>query len=317
MGLHVIVGAGPVGSGAATLLRDRGERVRMVTRRGTGIEGVEAVATDASDASRLAELTAGADAIYNCANPPYHRWAVEWPPIAAALLTAAQRSVAVLATTSNLYGYGPVDGAMTERTPLAATGVKGRVRAQMWRDALAAHEAGRVRATEVRASDFVGYGAKTLFADLVLPAVLAGRPVWVPADLDAPHSYTYLGDVARLLVTVATDERGWGRPWHVPSAPARSLRAMAAEAARLADTPAPRLRRAPYPALWAAGVFAPTIREVREVHYQFARPFVLDASDATRTFGLSPTPLADALREMVAPPAAAPSAPPVPTPGTR
>lgn len=310
MGLHVIVGAGPVGSGTATLLRDRGERVRMVTRRGTGIEGVEAVAADAGDVERLVSLTAGADAIYNCANPPYHRWAVEWPPIAAALLTAAQRAGAVLATTGNLYGYGPVDGPMTERTPLSATGVKGRVRVGMWRDALAAHEAGRVRVTEVRASDFVGSGAKTLFAELVLPAVLAGRRVWVPADLDAPHSYTYLGDVARLLVTVAGDERGWGRPWHVPSAPAQPMRAVAAEAARLAGVPAPRLRRAPYPALWAMGVFAPALREMREVYYQFARPFVIDATDATRTFGLNPTPLADALREMLPHPSAV-------TPGTR
>jgi len=63
-----------------------------------------------------------------------------WPPIANALLVAAERSGAVLATTSNLYGYGPVSAPMTEATPLAATGTKGRVRVQMWRDALAAHE---------------------------------------------------------------------------------------------------------------------------------------------------------------------------------
>lgn len=299
MGLHVIVGAGPVGSGAATLLRDRGERVRMVTRRGSGIDGVEAVAADAADAGRLTALAGGAEVIYNCANPPYHRWPVEWPPIAAALLTAAERTGAVLATTSNLYGYGPVDGPMTERTPLSATSVKGRVRARMWLDALAAHRAGRVRVTEVRASDFVGTGAKNIFGELVLPSVLAGRPVRVPVDLDAPHSYTYLGDVARLLVAVAGDERGWGRPWHVPSPPAVSMRELAAEAARLAGAPEPRLRRAPYAALWAAGVFSPMIREVREVYYQFARPFVIDASDAGHTFGIAPTPLAEGLREML------------------
>src|SRR5215469_12810704 len=188
MGLHVIVGAGPVGSGAATLLRERGERVRMVTRRGTGIEGVEAVAADAGDTALMVELSAGAEAIYNCANPPYHRWPQEWPPIAAALLIAAERCGAVLATTSNLYGYGPVDGPMTERTLLSANGVKGRVRARMWFDALAAHKAGRVRATEVRASDFVGTGAKTMFSEVVLPAVRGGRTAWVPADLTAPHS---------------------------------------------------------------------------------------------------------------------------------
>src|SRR2546430_4109535 len=39
---------------------------------------------------------------------------------------------------------------LTEAAPLAATGPKGRVRARVWQDALAAHQAGRVRVTEVR-----------------------------------------------------------------------------------------------------------------------------------------------------------------------
>jgi hypothetical protein len=55
----------------------------------------------------------------------------------------------------NLYGYGPVDGPLTEDLPLAATGPKGRTRARMREDAIAAHRAGRVRATEVRASQFM------------------------------------------------------------------------------------------------------------------------------------------------------------------
>jgi nucleoside-diphosphate-sugar epimerase len=134
---------------------------------------------------------------------------------------------------------------------------------------------------------------------VVLPAVREGRAAWVPADLDAPHSYSYLGDVSRLLVTVATDERAWGRPWHVPSVPPVSARQLAALAAEAAGAPAPKLRHVPYPVLWAAGVFAPTMREFREVHHQFAKPFVIDATDAMRTFGLEPTPLRDAVAEMI------------------
>jgi hypothetical protein len=37
----------------------------------------------------MTELAAGAVAIYNCANPAYHRWPSRWPPMAQALLTAA------------------------------------------------------------------------------------------------------------------------------------------------------------------------------------------------------------------------------------
>ncbi|SCG51033.1 NAD-dependent epimerase/dehydratase family protein [Micromonospora humi] len=300
MALHVIVGAGPVGTATARLLAERGEQVRVVTRRGTGPEhpAVERIAADAGDADRLTALTEGAVALYNCANPAYHRWATDWPPLAAALLTAAERGGAVLATVGNLYGYGPVDAPMTEATPLAATGTKGRVRNRMWTDALAAHRAGRARVTEVRGSDYVGVGGTSL-AMMVLPRVLAGQRVFLPVAWDAPHTWTYVPDVARTLVAAATEPRAWGRAWHVPSAPAVSMRALAERTAARAGAPAPRLIRMPYPLLWAAGVVNPFARELRETAHQFARPFVLDSTAASDTLGIDPTPLDEVVDEIV------------------
>ncbi|MEU1808653.1 NAD-dependent epimerase/dehydratase family protein [Micromonospora aurantiaca (nom. illeg.)] len=300
MALHVIVGAGPVGTATARLLAERGERVRVVTRRGTGPEhqAIERVAADAADADRLAVLTEGADALYNCANPQYHRWRTDWPPLAAALLTAAERSGAVLTTVGNLYGYGPVDAPMTEATPLAATGVKGRVRNRMWADALAAHRAGRARTTEVRGSDYIGLGGNSL-PMMVLPKVLAGQRVFLPVAWDAPHTWTYVGDVARTLVAAATDPRAWGRAWHVPSAPPMSMRALAERAAERTGAPAPRLIRMPYPVLWLGGVADPFARELRETAHQFAGPFVMDSTAASETFGIEGTPLDRVVDEMI------------------
>ncbi|MGK5444848.1 NAD-dependent epimerase/dehydratase family protein [Micromonospora sp. URMC 105] len=301
MSLHVIVGSGPVGTATARLLAERGEGVRVVTRRGAGPAhpAVERVAADAADTNRLTALTEGADALYNCANPAYHRWATDWPPLAGALLTAAERTGAVLATVGNLYGYGPVDGPMTEQTPLAATGTKGRVRNRMWTDALAAHRAGRVRVTEVRGSDYLGADGTSL-AMLVLPRVLAGQRVFLPVDWDAPHTWTYIPDVARTLVAAATDPRAWGRAWHVPSAPAVGMRELATRAAALVAAPAPKLTRMPYPVLWLGGLANPFARELRETAYQFDRPFRMDSTAATATLGVEPTPLDRAIEETVA-----------------
>lgn len=301
MALHVIVGSGPVGSATAKLLADRGDQVRVVTRRGGGPDhpAVEKVAADATDAAELTRLTTGAVALYNCANPPYHQWLTDWPPLAAALLTAAESTGAVLATTSNLYGYGQVDGPMTEDTPLNATGAKGQVRARMWQDALAAHQAGRIRATEVRGSDYLGAHTQSLLTVQVLPKVLAGKRVAVPADLDAPHSWTYAGDVARTLVAVAADERAWGRPWHVPTGPALSIRGLVDRAVALTGAPEAKLSTMPGAVLWLGGLADPIVRELRETQYQFRRPFVLDSSAAAATFGITPTPLDDALRETI------------------
>lgn len=301
MSLHVIVGAGPVGSATALSLVEEGHRVRLVTRSGQGPDhvAIERVAADATDVDRLATLSRGAQALYNCANPPYHRWPELWPPLAAALLAAAERSGAVLVAMSNLYGYGPVDRPMTEDLPLAATSVKGRVRAQMWLDMLAAHESGRVRATEARASDFVGRGAKSAFTTLIAPKVRAGRAASVPANVDLPHSLTYPGDAGRTLAVLGTDERAWGRAWHVPSPPASTLRDVARRYAELTGAPPPRLRTMPNVVLRVGGLFSPEAREFGEVRYQFERPFVLDSSAAENTFGLKPTSLDDALRTML------------------
>jgi nucleoside-diphosphate-sugar epimerase len=302
MSLHVIVGAGTVGSLTARILADRGDRVRLVSRRGGGPDrpGIERVALDATEADALRDLAAGAVALYNCANPVYHRWPTDWPPLAAALLSAAEATGAVLVTTSNLYGYGPVDGPMTEKLPLRAGTVKGRVRARMWHDALAAHRAGRARVTEARASDYLGAGARSLVGDLVLPGVVAGRRALVPAALDVPHSFTYVGDVAGTLVALAGDERAWGAAWHVPTSPPVTIREVAERAAAIAGAPAPRLARMPGPVLWLGGLFSPVAREFREMRYQFERPFVLDSSAATDTFGLKATPIDDAVAETVA-----------------
>ncbi len=119
MSEHVIVGAGAVGSATALLLAERGEHVRVISRRGTGPEhpAIERVAADATDAERLTALTSGAAALYNCASPQYHQWFTDWPPLASALLTAAERSGAVLASMSNLYGYGQVHGPISQKTP--------------------------------------------------------------------------------------------------------------------------------------------------------------------------------------------------------
>jgi nucleoside-diphosphate-sugar epimerase len=303
MALHVIVGKGPVGATTAAELVARGHDVRVLSRSGgTSTPAVEHRSVDATDAAALTVATRGAAALYNAVNPAYHRWATDWPPVAAALLTAAERTGAVLVTMSNLYAYGRPDGPMTTRTPLAATDTKGRVRARVWTDALAAHEAGRARVTEARAADFVGPQASAGHSHLVrqLSALRKGSRAWVVGDPDVPRSWAYLPDVAATLATLGTDERAWGRPWHVPSAPPRSQREALTDLAAAMGAPAPRVSSVPWPVLSAIGLGMRLMREVVEVRHQFDQSFVIDATGTTATFGLTATPWDEVVRATVA-----------------
>ncbi|WP_432931743.1 NAD-dependent epimerase/dehydratase family protein [Microbispora sp. CA-135349] len=304
MSRHVIVGAGQVGGGLAETLAERGHQVTLVTRSGSGPKrrGISPVAADAADADAVRRLTEGADALYNCANPRYHRWPLDWPPIAAALLAAAESSGAVLVTLGNLYGYGPVDGPMTEDLPLAATGTKGRVRARMWEEMRAAHEAGRVRVTEVRGSDYYGPRSsdQSYLGPRLLEPLFAGKPATVISDPGIPHSYTYLPDVVRALAAAAEEERAWGRAWHIPTAPPFTVREFAERVCEAAGLPAPRLRRLPAWMVKAGGLASPFLRELGETRYQFDRPYVLDSSASQKVLGFAPTPVEDGVKETVA-----------------
>ncbi|WP_199033834.1 NAD-dependent epimerase/dehydratase family protein [Glycomyces salinus] len=299
---HVVLGKGQIGSTVAAILAEQGERVRVLSRSGgRSTPGIEHVKVDARDPQALTAASAGADVIYNCLNPAgYHQWAQEWPPMFAAILAAARAGGASLVNTGNLYVYGPVTEPMTERTPLRSPGEKGRIRIRMWNDAMALHEQGDIRFTEARGSDYFGPGAlaDAMLGERIVRPVVEDKIVSVVGDPDAPHSFTYIPDVASALVRLGGDDRAWGRPWHVPTAPARSMREMiGAMAGVLGREPAP-IRRLPWWVLiHAIGAFQPHLRGLKETRHQWDGPYIMESADFTEVFGDKPTDTDTALAE--------------------
>lgn len=283
-----------MGRHTAQLLAARGSEVVVATRSGTdtGIAGVTHLALDASDAAALTAAAEGAAVIYNCANPgDYTRWQEVWPPLAASLLTAAERSGAVYAITGNLYPYGPVDGPMREGLRDAATDHKGRLRATMWSDALTLHEAGRIRTVEVRGSDYVGLGVGANgHITRQVPGMLAGKRAWVLGRKDQPHTFTDVLDVARLLIAAAADPASHGRTWHVPSNAPRTQEQALTDVMASIGRPAPKVSQVPDPVFAASALVVPLMRELRQLSYQWTRPYVLDDSAARAHFAIEPTP---------------------------
>lgn len=300
---HVVIGAGPVGSATAVELARRGHDVVVASRRATGPEfpGVRLVVVDATDTDALIRVADGADALYNCVNPPYHRWATDWPPLGDAFLAAAERSGAVLVMMDNLYAFGPdATMPMHEHDEMRATGAKGGARAALARRLLDAHRAGRVRATLARASDFVGPEVRgSAFGERVLPRVLAGTKVSLLGALDEPHHVSYIPDVARTLATIATDERAWGHPWHVPNSPVLTQREVVNAFARAAGTTV-KVSSVPWAVVRALGLVSPMMRELTETRYQFDRPWIVDSTHTEQTLGLTATPMDQVAADTVA-----------------
>jgi nucleoside-diphosphate-sugar epimerase len=296
----------------------------VVTRSGTAVPGALPAVADISDPAQAAAAVAGAQVVFQCTSPAYHQWPAKFPALQASVVDAAAAAGALLVVAENLYGYGPGTGLLTEDRPLTATTRKGAVRARLWQDLSAAHQAGRLRVVAGRASDFYGpgVGAGSVVGDRFFGALLRGKPAEVLGDPDRLHTYTYIADFGEALVALSETGATWGRAWHVPSAPAVTTRSFAAQATDLAGVAVPgtgpRLRRLAPWQLRLVGLGVPAVREMPEMMYQFEQDWVVDYSAYAAAVGGRPTPMRTALAATVAAqasaaqPAAAPSGAEVP-----
>jgi nucleoside-diphosphate-sugar epimerase len=316
---HVVLGAGAVGMAVAEALSRRGESVRVVNRSGLRepVTGVESVAGDVTDAAFAASVTHGARVIYQALNPPYHRWAADFPGLQEAAITAAETAGARLVVMDNLYMYGRANGhPFTEDRAYNAHTRKGRVRAAMARDLMVAQDAERVQATVGRASDFFGprTGEQSLIGDLVVPRALAGKSAWLMGNPDMPHTYSFVPDIGENLVRLGERDEALGRVWHLPSPETRTTREVVDLVYRAACT-RPRMKVVPASAMRAVGLINRTVREINEMRYEFDEAFIVDASRAETQLGLRATPLAEAVERTVRwyRARAGSSSPPVPT----
>jgi nucleoside-diphosphate-sugar epimerase len=162
----------------------------------------------------------------------------------------------------------------------------------MWADALRLHEQGRIRAVEVRGSDYVGPRVTTAAGHVarIAPAALDGKTVYVFGRPDQAHSFTDVRDMARALVRVGAEPSAWGRVWHAPTNPAKTQTEVLQDVAASVGRTIGKVRSMPHVLLSVGGTVVPALRELRETEYQFTAPYVLDSSDIERTFGLAPTP---------------------------
>lgn len=153
---HVVFGTGAVGLAVLDPLHRRGERARPVNRSGSAPvpDGVEILAGDARDTAFTTAVAAGATVVHQALNPPFPRWADQFPRLQAGVLAAAEATGARLVAADDVYAHGrPPGRPLTEDRAEEAHTRKGRLRARMSRDLLTAHRAGRVEVAVGRASD--------------------------------------------------------------------------------------------------------------------------------------------------------------------
>lgn len=292
--LHVILGAGQIGSRLAKLLVAGGHAVRIVQRgRGAPLAGVEQRAGDMTDLRFAVEATRGAAVVYDCMNPPYPAWPTQLLPLGRGSLEGARRNGARLVALDCLYMYGQPSAPMNEATPVAPVTPKGELRAQLSALRLDAARRGDVALAIGRASDYFGPALpNSFFSDRFFTRILHGKAGECWGDPEQPHSYTYADDVASALVTLGTrpEAVSEGPLWMLPTAPAETTRQLVERLGRALDVDA-RVARVPGAVKALLGLFLPFVREVNKMSYQWEAPFVVDDAKFRRVFGQRATPV--------------------------
>lgn len=308
--IHTIFGAGQVGVLLAHELLDRGYSIRLVRRgpAGPGRPGLTWMSGDVTDPAFADEAARGAAVVYNCVNPPdYGRWEGVLEPLMRAVRGAATRAGARLVALDCLYMYGMPEAApFDEDTPMRPCSSKGKLRAMLVEELFEAHRRGDVQVTTGRASDY--FGPSTPLSMILYPRALArlraGKPVELFGDPDQPHAYSFTPDVARGLAVLGTRPEAVGRAFHLPAAWTGTTRELIARFGAVIGQPG-TVRVVPSWALAALGLFSNEMRAIREMLYQWERPYVIDDRRFRSTFGVEATPIDEAIRITLADAAAA------------
>jgi nucleoside-diphosphate-sugar epimerase len=302
--LHVVLGAsGGLGSAVVWQLVQQGKRVRAVSRSAERFDlghRVEVVRGNIADPTQMRMICQGAAVIYHCTNAPYPEWTTALPPMMDGVILGAEAAGAKVVYGDNLYMYGQVSGLITPDLPDRATGKKGLVRSKLAAQLMAAHRSGRIQATIGRASDFFGPGVlNSMMGEVVFQALVEGKTLNLIGKLDVPHTYTFIEDFAKGLVTLGEREEALGEIWHIPSAETLTTQQfLDLIFAEVHHTP--KLRIASPLMLNFLGLFSPMLRELKEISYEFEQPFIVDHQKYDRVFGSDPTPHREAIQRTIA-----------------
>ncbi len=291
----LVLGYGAVGRAVVAQLLAQGRHVRISQRsRPADLpRAVPFTPCDVLDPASVTAAIAGASQVVVAIGFAYDGdlWRRAWPLAMANLLDGCETAGARMVFIDNLYMYGAQTAALREDMALTDTGEKPATRAavtRLWQAATT-----RVKVAALRAPDFYGPGVTlSHLGDLAFGSLGRGKAAQMIVPPDMPHDFAYVPDIARAAVLLLdAPDSDFGEAWHLPCAPTQTPRAIIALGAAAIGA-APRVFAIPMFIQPLLGRFVPMLREMREMHFQWDRPYAVDASRFTRRFDFVPTPFA-------------------------
>jgi nucleoside-diphosphate-sugar epimerase len=282
---------GVVGGEIARVLREKNVEVVGISRR-THLGDWEHRSADVLNLESLQKAITGATVVYCCVGLEYKLsvWQSLWMPLIENVIVACLAQNARLVFIDNVYMYGFVEGAMTEKTPMNPTSEKGKVRKAVAEKILDAFKNRGLKGSIARAADFYGPNCeKSLLTEAVFNNFKKNKSAQWFGKLDKVHAFTFVPDIGSAAVVLGSDEKADGKVWHLPTA------SDAWTGQKIVDFVAPIMGKRPKVSaiggffMSLLGLFIPILKEFKEMMYQYNHDYVFSSDLFEKTFNMKPT----------------------------
>lgn len=262
--------------------------LRLVSRSPRKINDTDILApADLLDAGQAAEAVKGSRIVYFTAGLPPDTvlWETQFPLMLHNALAATRAAGARFVYFDNTYMYPQDDRVLTEDTPFAPVGRKGRVRAEMASMVLQEMARGDIPVLIGRAPEFYGPGkTQSITNTLIIDKLKAGEAPRVPVRDDTRRTLIWTPDASRALAALGNAPDAFGQTWHLPCDDDRlTYRQFVALAAEVFGTPAAYKVLGRW-TLTAAGLVSTQVRELRELLPRYERDNLFDSTKFKRRF---------------------------------
>ena len=291
----ILGGGGTIGLELARILPDYTDKVRIVGRdpRKVSHEN-EVYAANLLDSGQVRGAVAGSDVAYLSVGLPYKArvWEAQWPVVMRNTIEACRDSGSKLVFFDNIYMYDREHlSPMDENTPVRPTTRKGAVRAKIADMLIEAVQKGQVDALIARCADFYGPGKQknSVLTQTVFERLASGKSAQWLLSMDHIHSFTYTPDASLATAMLGNSPDAYGQVWHLPTAaePPTGKEWVEMIAEELGAKPS--IQVASDFMLGAVGLFSPTLREVKEMSYQYDHDYDFRSEKFNRRFDFAPT----------------------------
>lgn len=302
---HTILGAGgSIGNALTYTLLRNGEEIRLVSREIHPLEGTEYLKGDLISYANTLEGVKRSDVVYLCVGLPYDVkiWKERWPKIIRNTIDACKEVGAKLIFFDNVYMYGKVDGIMTEETVYNPISRKGEVRAEIAGLLEEEMQKNELDVIIARAADLYGpFGTPVTSVPymMVFDRLMHGKTAQWMADVNQPHSYTYIPDCAEGLYLLAKENIAWNQIWHLPThSPAIDGRTFIELASREIGVK-PKYMILSKSLMRFGKLFSKIAGEAYEMLYQNEYPYHFDSSKFNRHFDYVPVDYEEGIRKTI------------------